>query len=258
MDYVYFDFLKGIIKDYKTDLIDRNFLGLVEITRAFQKGDSLGAMKGILSLDEKRILSAGFQYANRTTASVHQFLIASISEQLCYMEKNEIAFRYLFSFEKPYQRRNAIIKVINNVQKSGFEEKMYPLLDTLMRVVDEVNKYDTQLLNILGKIGSQEVFDISNRLIKDIDSQSKQRALAQFISGLASVGYYYQAHSYVPSQIASNDEMGLLNQILHAEAFNSSKDKGRQWNHVDLKSGEYNHSWLDSESEGVYRVSLDE
>ena len=76
-------------------------------------------------------------------------------------------------------------------------------------------------------IGSQGMFDISKKLIKDVKDQIKPRALVLFIRGVAYNGYYHKALHYIPDYVSSSNELELYTEIIKAEVQRQLKEKKR-------------------------------
>jgi hypothetical protein len=176
VNYKYFDFAKRI-SEKEHNAIEHDFINLVYTLKAFDENDTSKALDLLSKVGQEKILSSAFQNQDDPFGYVNKFLVKKIAVQLSLLGKKTLAMKYIFSFSSPVNRRNTLVDVAEQLQKSGHEGEMYPYLDTLFSEIDKENKFSLRLLNILGKVGSQDIFDIAENLIKDIDDKIKPRAM---------------------------------------------------------------------------------
>ena len=210
-----------------TNYFDYKFFDLALINRDFENNDTAKAFKRLYSIykdvDIMKLINLGFLKDKNVDeefnyASNREQMLSSLAKHLAINNHMEESFK-IINLLKGFSRRNLLIASAYALQEKGPVENSFVYLDSLFynNDMDGKPKFGMKLLRVLGMVGSQDAFDISMKLIKDIPESSKQKAMSNFIKGVAYNGFYHRAVKNIPETVSSNEELQLYNRILQTE-----------------------------------------
>ncbi|MBL0047411.1 MAG: hypothetical protein IPP32_04840 [Bacteroidetes bacterium] len=219
LNYKYFNtVLNEINKNITADnLINRYFVYLIWIDKAFEEGDTSQAMKIYNESKLADRLSKDFQKQEEPRGEVNTQLVIKLAKNLAIHNQKAASFKITRCLETSWDKRNALIDICFALQESSSAENTFIYLDTLFKEIVQRPKFGMKLFRALGAIGGQPLYNVSMNIYKDIDDKLKPRALNNFIRGIAASGSYYRAYSYIPEYVSRVNELDLYNEILHAE-----------------------------------------
>ncbi len=208
-------------------LINKNFVAMVQIDKAFEEGDTAKAYQLYSASNLEKNISKDFQTREMPRAIVNIQLLINLTKNLAVSNRQTEAFKMLQIIEKGWDKRNALIDICYSLQESGSVETTFLYLDTLYKDIEKSPKFGMKLFRALGLIGGQPLYNVAMNTYKEIDDKLKPRALNNFIRGIATSGSYYKAYSYIPKYVSRVNELELYSEILHAEIVTrmSSKNK---------------------------------
>lgn len=282
IDYSFFDFLKLISKanPMAKEILDTNFLNLVDVVRSFDKNNSskgLGIYKEKILPYFNSIFTSDIQKEAYPIGQVYSYLMESLAVELATCENDSLnkaaltnqgenssihlefgsctkqAQTILNKLKAQYVKRNSLIKISNKLQQKGPIENTFVYLDSLFKFIDTKPKFGFMLFEVLGKIGSQSIYELAGNMIRDIDDKVKFFALKSFIRGVAYTGFYYKAWYYIPGYIASTNELELYNTILKTEIIRILKDKEKIDYELGWEESDYSfynrNNWMENDFE---------
>lgn len=245
------------------------FFSLALINRDFENNDTAKAFKKYSKYYKlntiKKFVKNGFlndTYDAFNTAGNHEMLLRSIAKHLAINNHLEESFEIINALKGPV-KRNLLIEIAYTLQEKGPVENSFIYLDSLFKNndIDGKPKFGMNLLTILGMVGSQDAFDLSMKLIKDMPELFKPKAMSNFIKGVAynsTNGYYYKAVGYIPPTVSTNKELQLYNEILQTEiAKRSKKVKSTEWFDYDESKGDENGDYESRFGEDIKFDNLD-
>ena len=224
VNYYYFNNIVNIINQNSNanKIINKNFVELIEVNKAFEENDTAKALTKFKSLDLNVILDAGFQKQEQPRDVVNQEILKQLAKNLALNNRLGDSFRFLNAMKDPWERRNGMIDICYSLQETGPVENTFIYLDSLFLEVEKKPKFGTKLFRLMGMTGSQSGYDIAMDLFKDVDDLLKPRAIDNFIRGIASDSLYYKAYTYVPEYLSRDNQLELYNEIIHAEVLRKS------------------------------------
>jgi len=251
-DNINYDYFSNVwrkaIRSHMKEVINTDFFDLLTMIKHYDRKGEPGYYKNY-----KNFLAADFQNQEDPKGEVHKELLKSLAVHLAENNRLKESREVLNAFTEDHYRRNTTIDVVYALQEKGPVENSFIYLDTLFSEIDRENKFGVKLIRVLGMIGSQPLYDLSLKLIKDVNESYKSRAMINFIRGVAYNGFYYKAFKYIPDYISSNKELELYNEILHAEVISQMKEQSPKktgWEKYDRNTyGDDQWPFLDYESE---------
>ncbi len=265
INFKYFDFAKKlVVKDHLArQTIDIDFMHLVKFIRYFDRGVlpkfDAGPNKDI-NVPEIRD-SHEFQNRPAPYGKVNKELLRLLATHFALTNRFDKSMQMLKIFIDDYTKRNTVIDITFGLQKSGPVENTFEYLDLIFDDIENGDKFGLKLIKVLSMIGSQRMYDLSLKLIKDQDAQRKGRAINNLVWGVAYNGYYYKAYKFIPDYISSNDELELYNQILYTEIIQNRENNFTEsreiygWKSFDKKNYHDDH-WMDYEAKTLDNAYL--
>ncbi|MBC7861731.1 MAG: hypothetical protein IAF38_02080, partial [Bacteroidia bacterium] len=193
--------------------------------RYFLAGDTTNGKMFYEGIDWKKALNPQLQLSNDERSESYKMLFKSLAINFALASNFPETFKLIKGLKEGYFRRNLLIDIVGELQEKEKEENCFMFLDSLYKEIDFKPKYGLKLIRLNARFGTQSMFDISLKLIKDAPDKKKPRALQNFIRGVAMNGYYYKAFNYVPDYVSSSNELELYTEILKVEAHNISVNK---------------------------------
>ena len=199
-------------------------IGQIMINKDFDENDTSSAFKKYAKLDLDRILDPGFQKQEQPRDIVNQELMKQLAKNLAANNHLAESFKLLNAMKDPWEKRNGIIDICYSLQSKGPVENTFVYLDSLFKEVEKKPKFGMKLFRVMGMVGSQEGYDITMDLFKEVDDLEKPRAIDNFINGIASDTLYYNAYTYIPEYLSRDNQLELYNEIIHAQVINNLKE----------------------------------
>ena len=206
-------------------IINKNFVDLILINKAFDENDTATAFKKFKTLDFDKILDAGFQKQEQPRDAVNQELLKQLAKNLALNNRLADSFRFINSLKDPWERRNGMIDICYSLQETGPVENTFIYLDSLFKELEMKPKFGMKLFRVMGMTGSQAGYEITMNLYKDVEDLLKPRAIDNFIRGIAYDSLYYKAYTYIPEYLSRENQLEFYNEIVHAEVIRNLKDK---------------------------------
>ena len=222
-NYNYFYEIVNIINKNSNSnkIINKYFIDLILINKAFEEKDTSTAFKLFKTLDINEVLDAGFQKEEQPRDVVNQELLKRLAKNLALNNRMEDSFKFLKALKDPWENRNGMINICYSLQETGPVENTFVYLDSLFREVEKKPKFGMKLFRVMGMVGSQAGYEITMNLFKDVEDLLKPRAINNFIRGIAHEMLYYKAYTYFPEYLSRVNELELYNEIIHAEVLNN-------------------------------------
>ena len=226
INYNYFNSVVAIANKNSNanEIINKNFIDLILINKDFDDNDTISAFKKYAKLDLNKILDPGFQKQEQPRDMVNQELMKQLAKNLAVNNRFSESFKLLTAMKDPWEKRNGIIDICYSLQSKGPVENTFVYLDSLFKEVEKKPKFGMKLFRVMGMVGSQEGYDISMDLFKEVDDLEKPRAIDNFINGIASDTLYYKAYTYIPEYLSRDNQLELYNEIIHAQVINNLKE----------------------------------
>ena len=220
ISYSYFDLAEKFLHTYPlaSATIDSNYVYLKQSVRYFELGDTSKAFKYYRMANSKVVLSEEFQKGDDQRGDNHKEIIKLLARYFAVNSSNIMdALKLSSCFYEPYFRRNTLINIVLKLQEKGPIENSCVYLDSIYKYVDKEPKYGLKLLQANAMVGSQALYNLTMKMIKDVNDKQKPRALILFVKGVAFNGYYYKALGYIPDYVSSSNELELYTEIMKAE-----------------------------------------
>ncbi len=237
LNYSYFDLAEEFIHENsmaKANL-DSNYIYLIKSEKYFELTDTLNAFKYYKKTNPKIVLSAEFQKGEEQKGYKFKELLKHVATNFATNSTSTTeALKLASCFYEPYFRRNTLINIVLKLQEKGPIENSCIYLDSIYKYVDKEPKYGLKLIQVNAMIGSQALYNLTMKMIKDVNDKQKPRALVLFVKGVAFNGYYYKALGYIPDYVSSSNELELYTEIMKAEVKKRLKVKQKlEPKHID-------------------------
>jgi hypothetical protein len=203
--------------------LDSNFLYLYYSVRSLSGGDTANGLAYFQKLNKSKIYSSAFQKGEEVYGRSNKKLLCALAEQMAYLNKAEESFKLMAVLQESWMRRNTLIDICGRIGETQALASQFRYMDSLYSDIDKKPKFGLRLFQVNGMVGSQEMFDISQRLLKDLPDKNKPRGLTQFIRGVCQNGFYYKAWQNIPEYVSSSNELELYTEILRAEILKREK-----------------------------------
>jgi hypothetical protein len=220
---------------------DRNLFYLVLANHAFEKGDSVDAMKYTGAIDLKSLNHSAEQYEY-----LEKIFIINMTKNLCVnlakSGKGNEAIRLAEIFP------DNIITVLNylymaeQLYQQNADPSSFRYLDSAYhytRRIDFTNiqpEVDTRFsqIGLLSRIGSKSLNDEAASVLREVAEDRKFTAIIARISGIAAEGNYYRALTSIPANLTETQDLECRTMIL-LEACKSKEKLGgdSRWNSFD-------------------------
>ena len=152
-----------------------------------------------------------------------------------------IAFQLLNYFPDGFQKRNALIKNIDSLQRGKKDEISIVLMDSLLNShILKSSKFGNKLFEILGRLSTNRGDNMAMVLMKDKSDKAKPSCLNYFVNGKAQSGLYYQATTFIPEYISSSSQLGLYTTILKQEVIKRKGKSNDGWFSMDNSNEDRN------------------
>ena len=171
------------------------------------------------------------------------------------------AFQLLSYFPDGFQKRNALIKNIDSLQRGKKDEISIVLMDSLLNShILKSSKFGNKLFEILGRLSTNMGDNMAMALMKDKSDNTKPSCLNYFVNGKAQSEKYYQATTFIPDYVSSSSQLSLYTTILKNELKKRKLNQKDGWFMMDNDNDD--DSWISAayengESGNVYYSSED-
>jgi len=150
------------------------------------------------------------------------------------------AFQLLSYFPDGFQKRNALIKNIDSLQRGKKEEITIVLMDSLLNShILKSSKFGNKLFQVLGRLSTNSGDNMAMLLMKDRADASKPECLDYFVNGKAQSGQYYQATTFIPDYVSSSSQLSLYTTILKNEIIKRKIKQKDGWYIMDFDENDY-------------------
>ena len=166
------------------------------------------------------------------------------------------AFQLLSYFPDGFQKRNALIKNIDSLQRGKKDEISILLMDSLLNShILKSSKFGNKLFEILGRLSTNMGDNMAMVLMKDKSDNTKPSCLNYFVNGKAQSEKYYQATTFIPDYVSSSSQLSLYTTILKNELKKRKLNQKDGWFIMDNDNDD--DSWISAayengESGNVY------
>jgi hypothetical protein len=150
------------------------------------------------------------------------------------------AFQLLNYFPDGFQKRNALIKNIDSLQRGKKDEISIVLMDSLLNShILRSSTFGNKLFEILGRLSTNSGDKTAMLLMKDKADAAKPECLNYFVNGKAQSGNYYQATTFIPDYVSSSSQLSLYKTILKNEIIRRKIKQKDGWYIMDYEDNDY-------------------
>lgn len=261
-------FEAAILKNNLSSKIDKNALFSFLACYYYYKNDLSKALMYSKQINYKELLDKekinkednSYKYYNLANSTLNFYWNQPYIYDTTINNKTSAftnGFELLNSFPDEFQKRNALVRNIDSLQRKGKDDIALVLLDTLINSkVLKYYKFGNKLFEILGRLSTNSGDKIAMLLMKDKSDKNKPNCLKYFISGKAQSGNYYQAITFIPDYVSSSSQLSLFTTILKHEIIKRKQKQLDGWSSMDNSSENWSSfPFEESENENVFYSS---
>ena len=220
---------------------DRNLLRIVLSNRAFERNDTLEALKQYRLLDSKNIRRSSdrFEYLEKT---FFLNMLNQLAVNLAANGKMKEAMAIAGKFEGDREKALSYFCISENLYRQNADPSTFTYLDTAYAYTKKIDYSELNAnvdprynqIRLLSEIGSKEINEQAGELLRDIPENGKFTGILYRVSGVSHEGNYYRALHSIPSTLTESQDLQSRNMILLEACKAKEKQTGdRSWRNMD-------------------------
>ena len=218
LDYSFFEYAKILNKNNPSgkDVVDKEFLDLVFINKAFEENDTVKAFNIYERLNMKNVLLPSF-----SESKTNRYLIKQLAVNLAVNNKYDESMKIINAME-PAFKRNILIDIVEELHFKGAVQNAPLYLDEFFKSSNELQThYGMKIYKDIAMIGTKQLYEICESGLKDLPSLLKSRGHLNYLRGMMYNNNYYMASQNVSDMVSSSRELQLYNEIIGHYIYNN-------------------------------------
>jgi hypothetical protein len=218
---------------------DRNLPALIVANKSFDEGDTTTAFQyyRLINPNTVRGSLSRYEYLEKT-----YFLngLKSLATHLALAGKSDEALKVAAYIERVYERIYTYMHMADRLYKHNYDPATFVMLDSALSMTKTINFVSSfteprfNLVELLSRIGGEEVNQTAMQIVRDMYANDKQEAIERMINGIAREGNYYRAFTAIrPTFTETGDLACCTNILLEACRKRNIMEANLEWDRMD-------------------------
>jgi energy-coupling factor transporter ATP-binding protein EcfA2 len=229
---------------------DRNLLTLITANKSFSKGDTTTALKYYRMINQGSLRGSmsRYEYLEKT---YFMNALKTLAANLAQVNKVEEGLKLAAIVDLPDERIYTYMHMADKMFKKDYDPSTFVVLDSAMAMMKKINFVSSftdpryNLVELLSRIGGEEVNQNAMDVIRDMPANEKPAAIESMIYGVAWEGNYYRALTAIRPTFTESSDLNCCTAILWEacwkrdaltsnhewETFDAEKD--RFWDYIN-------------------------